>query len=159
MNLSVLQKKTAWILATWFGSGRSPKAPGTVGSLCSLPLILIGYTGGGFIFFLTILGLFFIGWWATHFVLEETKKQDRGFIVIDETVGQSLAFVLALSGPFHWSYVLIGFALFRFFDIVKIWPASFFDKSVHSAFGVMMDDVIAGIYAAVVLYGITFFIN
>ena len=163
MELSQLKRKTplqttAWVLATWFGAGCSPKAPGTIGSLFSLPLILIGYLIGVKALILTLIVLFGLGWWATDVVLKTQKEQDPGFVVIDETVGQVLSFVLITSVGFTWYYLVIGFALFRFFDIVKLWPASYFDQSVHTAFGVMMDDVIAGLYAAVTLYGITFFI-
>jgi len=163
MKFSALGQKTfgdtlAWILATWFGSGCSPKAPGTVGSLCSLPLVLFGIYGGVGTLLGVVCILFLIGCWATAIVLKSQKSQDPGFVVIDETVGQSLTFLLAIPfGLTGWS-ILFGFLLFRFFDIVKIWPASFFDSRVHNAFGVMMDDVIAGIYAAIVLYGIMFFI-
>lgn len=147
-----------WILATWFGSGLSPKAPGTVGSFCSLPLVLFGIYGGLNTFLGVVLVLFFIGLWATNIVLKTQQEHDPGFIVIDETVGQSLTFLLALPLGFGIWGILLGFLLFRFFDIVKLWPASFFDGRVRNAFGVMMDDVIAGLYAAVVLYGILFFV-
>ena len=152
---SVLES-IAWILATWFGSGCSPKAPGTVGSFFSLPLILIGILGGSSLFICVAFILFFVGWWATDVVLKTQKDTDPGFVVIDETVGQMLTFALIVNAPMHWYVPVLGFALFRFFDIVKIWPASFFDKIVHNAFGVMADDVVAGIYAALVLYGVLF---
>ncbi len=146
----------AWVIATWFGSGCAPKAPGTIGSLFSLPLVLIGVWAGPFAMLTTIILLFFIGWWAAHIVLKTQSKQDPGFVVIDETIGQSLTFVLVSSFPLSWYIVVLGFVLFRFFDIIKFWPASFFDRSLHNAFGVMMDDVVAGVYAAAVLYGISF---
>ena len=91
-------------------------------------------------------------------ILRTQSSSDPGFVVIDETVGQTLTFIFVAGMDFSWVMVLLGFALFRFFDIVKIWPASYFDSSVHNAFGVMMDDVIAGLYAGIVLYGIMFFI-
>ncbi len=150
------QETMAWVLATWFGSGCAPKAPGTVGSLCSLPLVLIGVWGGSFALLAVTAVLFLVGWWAVRVVLKTQACQDPGFVVIDETVGQSLTFVLVASFPISWYILVCGFILFRFFDIVKFWPASFFDRSVHGAFGVMMDDVIAGLYAAAVLYGISF---
>lgn len=147
------------IIATWFFSGKSPKAPGTAGSFCTLPLVILLYSLG----FWGILGasilLFLIGWWATDCILKVQENQDPAFVVIDEVVGQTLAFlIVSVFYPLSWWMLLIGFALFRFFDIVKVWPASFFDKKVHSAFGVMMDDVVAGIYAALVLFGICFVI-
>ena len=150
--------KTAWIIATWFCSGFAKKAPGTVGSLCSLPLAFVGCLYGTGALLMTSVILFLLGWWATNVILASQKNNDPGFVVIDETVGQTLTFVLVASLGFSWYTLICGFALFRFFDIVKIWPASYFDKSVHNAFGVMMDDVIAGIYAAIVLYGIMFFV-
>ena len=163
MKLSQLKRKTifetiAFVLATWFGSGCSPKAPGTVGSLCSLPLVLVGVFFGLDALLSVVAVLFLLGWWAVRAVLRTQSAKDPGFVVIDETVGQTLSFVLVLQMNWCWYIPLLGFILFRFFDIVKLWPASYFDQSVHNAFGVMMDDVIAGIYAAVVLYGITFFI-
>ncbi len=163
MKLSQLKRRTpsetiAWLLATWWGSGCASKAPGTIGSLCSLPLILLASCGGVSVFFSVIVVLFLLGWWATHIVLKTQNRQDPGFVVIDETIGQSVTFLLVAATPISWCTVVCGFVLFRFFDIVKIWPASFFDKSVHNAFGVMMDDVVAGVYASVVLYGLTMFI-
>ena len=161
MKLSMLMRSSrretiAWILATWFGSGCAPKAPGTVGSFCSLPLVLIGIWAGPFALLTAVVALFLIGWWSVRVVLKTQACQDPGFVVIDETVGQSLTFVLVASSSIPWYILVCGFILFRFFDIVKFWPASFFDRSVHGAFGVMMDDVIAGLYAAAVLYGISF---
>ena len=153
-----IHDKFAWLIATWFGSGFAKKAPGTIGSLCSLPLAFIGCLYGPKALLGTAVVLFLLGWWATKVILISQKKTDPGFVVIDETVGQTLTFVLVASIGFSWYTLICGFALFRFFDIVKIWPASYFDKSVHNAFGVMMDDVIAGIYAAIVLYGIMFFV-
>lgn len=163
MKLSQLKRRTlsetiAWLLATWWGSGCTSKAPGTVGSLCSVPLVLLAVWFGLPVFLGATIMLFFAGWWATHIVLKTQNRQDPGFVVIDETIGQSVTFLLVAATPISWYTVVCGFALFRFFDIVKIWPASFFDKSVHNAFGVMMDDVVAGVYAAVVLYGLTMFI-
>ena len=153
-----LTETIAWLFATWFGSGLSPKAPGTVGSFCALPMVLFGIYGGQSGLLGVVISLFFIGIWATHIVLKTQKEQDPGFVVIDEVVGQSLTFLLALSfGLTGWSLIL-GFLLFRFFDIIKLWPASFFDGRIHNAFGVMMDDVVAGLYASIVLYGIMFFI-
>ena len=158
LRRSTLWETTGWLFATWFGSGLSPKAPGTVGSLFSLPIVLFGIYGGVESLLGVLVCLFFIGLWATSLVLRTQKEQDPGFVVIDETVGQGLTFLLAVPlGLTGWS-VICGFLLFRFFDIIKLWPASFFDSRVHNAFGVMMDDVIAGLYAALVLYGIMFFI-
>jgi len=163
MKFSTLKRRTlsetiGWVLATWFGSGCAPKAPGTVGSFCSLPLVAIGLLGGQSTLLITAGILFVVGWWATAVVLHTQSKHDPGFIVIDETVGQTLTFALVIGQPVSLTILLAGFLLFRFFDIVKLWPASYFDKHVCNAFGVMMDDVMAGMYAALILYGFTFII-
>ena len=147
------QKSVAYFIATWCGSGRFPKAPGTVGSLCSLPLAWILATYGGTIGILLGASIvFIIGWWATYIVLQDKSNgEDPGFVVIDETVGQVLSFVFIAHLPINiWLYIL-GFAFFRFFDILKPWPVSHYDKNVHSAYGVMMDDVCAGLYAGLMV--------
>ncbi len=150
--------KIAYIFATWFGSGLSPKAPGTVGSLCSLPLVYV-VAPYGWLGILTVsVVVFFIGWWATHIVLKTQEKHDPGFVVIDETVGQTLTFLWVAGLGMMWYHYVIGFAFFRFFDIVKMGPVSYFDKKVQNAFGVMTDDVMAGLCASVVLYGLQFLI-
>lgn len=148
-----MKKSTAYLIATWFKSGLSPKAPGTVGSLCSLPLAWILATcGGTWGIILGALVVFLIGWWATHIILlDKSNGTDPGFVVIDETAGQVLSFVFIAHLPINvWLYIL-GFAFFRFFDILKPWPVNYFDTKMHSAFGVMMDDVCAGLYAGIVL--------
>lgn len=148
-----MTKQTAYLLATWFKSGLSPKAPGTVGSLCTLPLawVLATYTGTIGILIAGII-IFVIGKKATEIVLSDKKNgQDPGFVVIDEVVGQLLSFIFIAHLHINiWMY-LFGFAFFRFFDILKPWPVSHYDKKVHSAYGVMMDDVCAGLYAGVLV--------
>ncbi len=157
MKKQILNNRVALCLATWFGSGKSPVVPGTVGSFCSLPLAYAVSFGGAVGVLLGALLVFFIGWRATGVALKTAPKHDPGYIVIDETVGQVLTFFcVAQMGVLSPLIMFWGFVLFRFFDIVKIWPASFFDRHVSNAFGVMMDDVVAGLYAALALYGLTF---
>jgi len=146
-----------FLIATWFYSGLSPKAPGTCGSLAALPVayLLIKHTGE--------LGLalgigmaLILGIWATEKYMAEMGNDDPGEVVIDEVAGQWIACMpiaamvpeLGLSpGPF-----VLAFAAFRLFDILKPWPVRVFDRR-HDAIGVMLDDVAAGIMAAVVLIG------
>ncbi|MGN1063102.1 MAG: phosphatidylglycerophosphatase A [Alphaproteobacteria bacterium] len=144
--------KWAWLIATWFKSGLSPKAPGTMGSLCALPLVwlMVSLYGTAGVIISTVL-IFIIGLKATALVLKQSTDTDPGYVVIDEVVGQLLTFIFIAHLPISpWMYVL-GFAFFRFFDIMKPWPAAYFDKHVHTAVGVMMDDVCAGLYAGAVL--------
>lgn len=148
-----MKKSIAYLIATWFKSGLSPKAPGTVGSVCSLPLawFLTTYGGTWGIIMGTVI-VFFIGWWATHIVLQDKSNgTDPGFVVIDETAGQVLSFVFVAHLPINVYFYILGFAFFRFFDILKPWPVSYFDQKVHSAFGVMTDDICAGLYAGILL--------
>lgn len=148
-----MKKSIAYLIATWFKSGLSPKAPGTVGSLCSVPLawFLATYSGTWGIVLGSVV-VFFIGWWATHIVLQDKSNgDDPGFVVIDETAGQVLSFVFISHTPINIYCYILGFAFFRFFDILKPWPVSYFDKKVHSAFGVMTDDICAGLYAGILL--------
>lgn len=148
MNKNIIAK----CIATWFFSGKSPICPGTVGSFCTLPLVFAIYSYGIIGILLTAFICFILGLFATKQILKTQDNPDPGFVVIDEVVGQTLTFVgVAHLFTLSWSMLLVGFLLFRFFDIVKIWPASYFDKKVHSAFGVMMDDVVAGLFAAAVL--------
>lgn len=151
--------KIAYLWASWFGIGFFPFAPGTMGSLFALPLAYFCVYGWGWdVLLVTLTFIFFSGRYASKIILiDNPKLSDPSFIVIDEVLGQLITFVplatffykssIAIN---HWHFVL-GFLLFRFFDITKVWPASFFDAKERSAFGIMMDDVIAGIYAAVVL--------
>jgi len=140
-------------LATWFGSGLLPKAPGTWGSLAALPFAwLILRYGGVWWLAAAALAVFLVGWWASNIYVEATGSDDPGAIVIDEVAGQWIALLPAAHGVWwHW---LVGFALFRAFDILKPWPVGWADRHVKRGFGVMLDDVIAGVYAAAILYGI-----
>jgi phosphatidylglycerophosphatase A len=153
---------TRWI-ATFGGVGLAPKAPGTWGSLAALPFGYGLHVLGGFpVLVLATLIVFAVGWWATARETEGQDDHDPSEIVIDEVAGQWIA-LWALSGGlwfagqpphiFPWPGLLGGFLLFRLFDIFKPWPVSVFDR-MSTPFGVMMDDVVAGILAsAVVLVG------
>ena len=148
------------LLATWFYVGLMPFAPGTWGSAAALPFAVLLHAFGGFpaLFIATII-VFFVGWWATAEVTQGQADHDPGMVVIDEVAGQwitlmPLSFVLWLHAStvviLPWPGLVGGFLLFRFFDILKPWPVSWADKK-STPFGVMFDDVLAGIYAAIVL--------
>ncbi len=147
-------KKAAFAAASWFGAGYSPVASGTVGSLAALPVCWVAQEIGGIRgIVLTAFILFWVGAFATKEVLKYTKH-DPSLVVIDEVVGQLLAFVFVAFLPSTWMMYLLGFVLFRFFDITKVWPACYFDRKVENAYGVMLDDVVAGLYAGLVLYAV-----
>lgn len=150
-----MKKKYAYLIATGFGSGLAPKAPGTFGSLLASILCYFLQTPlylGLICILSTILGIH-----ATSVVTKTKHNKDPGFIVIDEIAGQSLTFLMLslYTGSFiNLTNIFLGFILFRFFDISKIWPASFFDKK-HTPVSVMLDDLVAGCYAGIILIMLT----
>lgn len=134
-----------WWIATWFGCGRSPLVSGTVGSLGALPFAwLIHQQLGAQALFVAAWGIFFLGWLASHHFLQKTGcRPDPKDIVVDEVAGQWL---LLSALPLTWQGYLVGFVLFRAFDIVKPWPVSWLDTHVKGALGVMIDDMAAAVY-------------
>ncbi len=134
------------VIATWFGAGLSPKAPGTVGSLASLllwtPLLLARCPW--FLWLLLCAALFALGTIAADAIVKSGGKQDPQLVVIDEVVGVGVTLLWA---PATWWAVLAAFVLFRIFDIAKPWPVSLADRRVKGGFGVMLDDVVAACYA------------
>ena len=96
--------------------------------------------------------MFCVGWWASSEYVRWAGVEDPSAVVIDEVAGQWLALVLA--DPHLWWTWAIGFAAFRLFDIVKPWPVSWADRTLHGGLGVMLDDVLAGLYGVVVLAAI-----
>jgi len=137
----------AALIATWFGSGLLPLAPGTWGSLAALPFAwAILAFGSPRLRFLAAVLAFLVGWWATGAYLDHASAKDPKEVVVDEVSGQWLALVFADSAAWwHW---LLAFALFRFFDVLKPWPANILNRG-RSAFAVMADDTIAALYAIV----------
>lgn len=137
------------MLAFGFGSGLSPRAPGTFGTLAALPfwyllaqLALIPLLA--LLVFAFIAGVYICGKTS-----EDLKVHDHGGIVWDEFVG---VWVTLLFVPFSWIGLLAAFVLFRIFDIWKPWPIKILDKKVHGGFGIMIDDLIAGLFAGVLLW-------
>jgi phosphatidylglycerophosphatase A len=142
-----VKRRIAYILATWFGCGRVPLAPGTAGTLGAIPLFLLLRPGGPLLVLLVAAALAVIGIWAAGEVVVSTGQGDPQIVVIDEVVG--VLVTLAASGP-SWTNVVAGFVLFRIFDQWKPWPARKLE-SLHGGFGVVMDDVAAGIWGAAAL--------
>ncbi len=138
-------------MATWFGVGRIPVAPGTAGALAALPVAwLIHHCWGTLALVIATAVLFVLGTWAAA-VYERHTEPDAGPIVVDEVVGQWIAVILV---PADLVAYAIGFALFRIFDTIKPWPISLADRRIKGGFGVMFDDVLAGGWAAIILWHI-----
>ncbi|MBR4106212.1 MAG: phosphatidylglycerophosphatase A [Alphaproteobacteria bacterium] len=151
-----MYKKISFMLASFFGAGYFPVAPGTFGSLVTLPFafVLAYYYGLYGVAALAVVS-FIIGWIVSVEVLKYTKH-DPSLIVIDEVCGQSIT-LLPLAAMMQGNtnvvlVLLVGFALFRLFDITKPFPAGWADKKIRNALGVMLDDVFAGCYGAICLW-------
>lgn len=145
-----LCRKPVLFFALGFGSGLLPKAPGTWGSILALGLYCLIFPGLTLSWAIVVLLVsFVVGIWFCAAAATELGAHDHGAVVWDEFVGQWMV-VLYLQ---HFSELpllvslLIGFALFRLFDIVKPWPIRWFDRTVDGGFGVMLDDVLAAIMA------------
>lgn len=147
--INTLRIKTAWLIATFFGSGLSPKAPGTAGSLAALPLAWVCWQLPTAIAWGVFFILFGIGVWASDVVVEESKTQDNQKIVIDEVLG-----ILLTTSVISFSVLGYGiaFLLFRIFDITKPFPAGWADRNWKGGFGVMADDIAAAIWSTLLVY-------
>lgn len=145
---ALLSHPAGWI-ATAFGAGLSPKAPGTVGSAVALLPWWFLLRGLPLAWYVAVLVVgFALGVWVCAVAGRRLGVQDHGALVWDEVVAMWLTL---LAAPAGWPWMVAGFALFRLFDIWKPWPVRWADRRVHGGFGVMLDDVLAGGYALVVL--------
>ncbi len=137
------------VYLTWFGAGRAPRAPGTFGTLASLPFIwLLHFYGVPTIAIaLLALAMTVLACWCAERAQKRLGLQDPQWIVVDEVVGMLITW--ACVRPETWVGWLACFVAFRFFDIVKIWPASFFDRKVKNGAGTILDDVVSGFYAGI----------
>lgn len=143
------------LLATWGGSGYSPVASGTVGTLAAIPFYLWLARLPLPLYLLTLSAFFFLACWVSGKAEILFQEKDSGKIVIDEVVGY---LVTMTAIPFDWRFIVAGFFLFRLFDIVKPPPAGWFDRKVKNGYGVVLDDVAAGVYAWLCLFLLTNFL-
>ena len=143
-------------LAVGFGSGLSPKAPGTMGTLVAVPI----YYGLSFLslenYAIVILLLAGIGIFLCGKTAKDWGVHDHSSIVWDEIVGYLIT-LFAL--PLHWGWILAGFILFRLFDILKPWPIRWVDRQVTGGLGIMLDDMLAGFFSCLVLHGAAYLLG
>jgi phosphatidylglycerophosphatase A len=142
-------------LATLWGVGRAPRAPGTWGSLAALlPGYALAALGGPWALAAGIVALAALGTWAAHIYLRDTGRHDPPEVVVDEALGVWMALLplaaLDALSPLSGGAAL---ALFRLFDITKLWPVCWAERALPGAWGVMADDAVAGAWAAVLLTG------
>jgi len=137
------------LLATWFGTGLLPIAPGTWGSLVAMLLAwaMRSYFGIGGLAAATVI-VFAIGWWAVATVARTSASDDPGAVVIDEVAAQWLVLLAAPLDPLAYA---AAFLLFRIFDIWKPWPVRWADRHVKGGLGIMLDDLLAAAYAIVLM--------
>ncbi|MCQ3828918.1 phosphatidylglycerophosphatase A [Microbulbifer elongatus] len=151
-----LLRSPVMLLAFGFGSGLARKAPGTFGTVAAIPL----WYGLQFLSPVAYMGVlvvtFILGCYLCGAASKKLGVHDHGGIVWDEFVGYWLTMFMAPAG---WLWALYGFVLFRIFDIAKPQPIGWVDRRVHGGLGIMLDDILAGIYAALVLQGTAYLIH
>lgn len=142
--------KLILFIATGGGVGYLPKVPGTWGSLLALPLnlLLLRLSSQGYWLALSLILLLAV--YSAGAAEKILDRKDPGTIVIDEIIGMLIALIAVPAQPVIW---LSAFLLFRFFDIAKPWPVSWADKHLNGGLGIVLDDVLAGAYAWLVLHG------
>tara|TARA_B100000809_G_scaffold266793_1_gene331620 strand:+ start:3508 stop:4023 length:516 start_codon:yes stop_codon:yes gene_type:complete len=129
-----------------FGSGLAPKAPGTFGTLAAVPIYVLIQDWSLWFYLPFVLLTYAIGVWFCDRSSKDLGVHDHGGIVWDEMVGYWLTMLLAPKG---WLWILLGFVLFRVFDIFKPWPIGPVDEKIHGGMGIMLDDVLAAVYAGI----------
>ena len=143
------------IFVSVLGIGYIPFASGTFGSIAGLIIGYLIYLINYNLLFLIIPILFVLGIKASQIYQNKTGEQDSKVIVIDEVVGQLIAMITVLD---NLLLLFFSFIIFRLYDIFKPWPASYFDKNMKNGKGVMLDDVVAGIYALITISFIDFLV-
>lgn len=136
------------LFATGFGVGHSPIAPGTLGTLIAIPAYYFLSEIPSPLYEITLIGFFFLSVWISENAETFFGKKDDRRIVIDEMIG---FLITMLWVPKTIPFILTGFFLFRFFDILKPFPIRHLEKRLKGGFGIVLDDVMAGVYANIVL--------
>jgi phosphatidylglycerophosphatase A len=147
-----LMRQPVHLLAFGFGAGLMPRAPGTFGTLIAVPIVAAVMQLGlqAHLLFAAVAAV--AGVWICGESARRLGVHDHCGIVWDEIVGFT---VTMLAAPAKWYWLAAGFVLFRFFDIVKPWPIREADHRLSGGFGIMLDDVLAGIFSAAILFALT----
>ena len=175
MKTTITKYRIAEIISTYFYIGKFKYAPGTYGSFFTIPLFFLFYQLFIlfhiksllmliFIYMFLLLILFLISYWAINIYINVTKKDDPSEVVIDEVIGQLISYIIPtiyigisiknlyalkdIQNIIITIFIFCPFIFFRFFDILKPSLVGYFDKNFNNAFGIIMDDVFAGIYAS-----------
>ena len=145
------------LVATFFGAGLSPVAPGTVGSLAALPLAFALLHKDIVVATLIVIGLYFLGLWSANHLERVLGQHDAQVIVIDEVVGVCVSTLLLswwfLGAADPYLLLLLSFLSFRLFDVLKPWPIGWIDRTVGGGVGVMIDDLVAALMGVLAVAG------
>ena len=154
-NIRPNLKNPIHLFAFGLGSGLAPKAPGTFGTLAALPFWWLFLNGVPTLPYIAVLvSGFAFGVWICEQTSRDLGVHDHGGIVWDEWIGVWLTLLWLPQGGGLWhdlAWITAGFVAFRFFDILKPWPIRWLDKKVGGGFGIMIDDIIAGLFALIIL--------
>ena len=154
LRAKISLKNPAHFLALGFGSGLAPFMPGTFGTLAAIPVFWLMADLSIWIYAAITLLACVYGVVICAKTASDMGVHDHGAIVWDEIAGYLITMLMV---PFSWQTVLLGFVLFRFFDIVKPWPISYLDKHIQGGLGIMADDILAGVFAFACLQGFIYF--
>tara|TARA_B100001971_G_scaffold213155_1_gene245464 strand:+ start:41924 stop:42415 length:492 start_codon:yes stop_codon:yes gene_type:complete len=148
---NTIKIKSARLFLSFFGVGFAPKAPGTFGSAATLPLLyLFGLYSNIYTLAIFTVVLFIASVFIAEYAQNELHVHDPGWIVMDEVLGMLVTYMFVFPS-LDFIELFLVFVIFRFFDIIKIWPASYFDKKIKHGLGTIIDDVISAIYAGIVV--------
>ena len=153
VSAKTIFKNPIHCLAFGFGSGLAPKAPGTFGTLMAIPLYLLLSELPLISYAAVVVAAFILGIYLCGKTADDLGVHDHPGIVWDEFVG---FWITMFAAPAGLLWLVIGFSLFRLFDIWKPWPIKLFDNNMKTGLGIMIDDVLAGIYALVLLQGLVY---
>lgn len=154
-SASEIFRNPVYLLAYGFGSGLLPRAPGTAGTIVGVIVYLLLTPVAAWLYAVITVVLFAVGILISGHTARRLGVEDPGAVNWDEVVGYLVTMLLI---PHHWNtpeawlWILVGFVLFRFFDILKPWPIRWLDRNVKGGFGIMLDDVAAGLVSAILLY-------
>jgi phosphatidylglycerophosphatase A len=144
-----LLRNPVQLLAFGFGSGLSPVAPGTMGTLAAIPVYLLIQPRGLAVYSGFVLAAILAGIWICGAASRQLRVHDHPGIVWDEFAG---LWITLWAVPADWVWIVLGFIVFRVFDIVKPWPIGLLDRRVGGGWGIMADDLVAGVMACLTLH-------
>jgi phosphatidylglycerophosphatase A len=141
-------QRPLYFFAFGFGSGAMPFAPGTFGTLMAIPFYLLFRPLPVFAYLIFVIAFVLVSSWASEKISKEINVHDHSGMCIDEFAG---FFVTMINAPHGFYWILLGFILFRIFDILKPWPIYVVDEKMAGGLGMVLDDVIAGIYSCIII--------